>query len=148
VQTTFPVSPAEVHDALRAVSSIDIGDQVDFYLALRSVLLWSPDAAALFDALYQRFWGGWSDDLIRESSIPNPDLADEGRIEAAAGKGEYSPMEVLLQKDFADFKPDELAAVARACVEIARRIATRRSRRYRATSRGTRIDARRSISGT
>src|SRR5438309_392468 len=67
----FPVSPAEVHDALRAVGSIDIGDKVDFYLALRSVLLWSPDRAGVFDALFQRFWGGWSDELTRESSIPS-----------------------------------------------------------------------------
>ncbi len=141
----FPVSPAEVHDALRAVGSIDIGDRVDFYLALRSVLLWSPERASLFDALFQRFWGGWSDELTRESSIPSPDYADEGQMEAAAGRGEYSPMEVLLQKDFSEFQPEELAAVARACVEIARRIATRRSRRYRATPRGNRIDPRRSI---
>ena len=141
----FPVSPAEVHDALRAVRSIDIGDRVDFYLALRSVLLWSPDRGELFDALFARFWGGWAEDLIRESSTPSPDYASEGQIEAAAGQGEYSPMEVLLQKDFADFQPEELASVARACVEIARRIATRKSRRYRATSRGNRIDPRRSL---
>src|SRR4029453_6565966 len=107
----FPVSPAEVHDALRAIGSVDIGDRVDFYLALRSVLLWSPDRAEAFDALFARFWGGWSDELTRESSIPSPDYANEGEIEAAAGQGGYSPMVVLLQKDFAEFERKELAAV-------------------------------------
>ncbi len=142
----LPVSPAEVHDALRAVGSIDIGDRVDFYLALRSVLLWSPDQRELFDELFQRFWGAWAEDLTRESSAPSPDYTtDDGQVEAAAGQGEYSPLEVLLQKDFSEFQPEELAAVARACVDIARRIATRKSRRYRATTRGARIDARRSL---
>ena len=36
-------------------------------------------------------------------------------------------------------------AVARACVAIARRVATRKSRRYRITSRGSRVDPRRTI---
>ena len=66
---------------------------------LRSVLLWSPDRGELFDALFARFWGGWAEDLIRESSTPSPDYASEGQIEAAAGQGVYSPMEVLLQKE-------------------------------------------------
>ena len=141
----FPVSPAEVHDALRAVGSIDIGDRLDFYLALRSVLLWSPDKAELFDALFERFWGAWAEGLTRESSTPGPDDATEGQLDAAAGRGEYSSMEVLLHKDFSEFKPDELAAVARACVEIARKVATRKSRRFKATSRGNRVDPRRSL---
>jgi uncharacterized protein len=141
----FPVSPAEVHDALRAVRSIDIGDRSDFYLALRSVLLWSPDQRELFDELFARFWGGWAEDLIRESSAPSPDYATENQVEAAAGSGEYSPMEVLLQRDFSEFKPEDLAGVARACVEIARKIALRKSRRFRATTRGSRIDPRRSL---
>ena len=141
----FPVSPAEVHDALRAVHSIDIGDRADFYLALRSVLLWSPDRHELFDQLFERFWGVWAEDLTRESSVPSPEYQDDGEIEASTGQGEYSPMEVLLQQDFADFKPEDLAAVARACVEIARRIALRKSRRFRATTRGRRIDPRRSL---
>jgi uncharacterized protein len=141
----FAVSPAEVHDALRALGSIDIGDRADFYLALRSVLLWRPDQRELFDDLYRRFWGGWSDELTRESTVPSPDEEGDAPMEAAAGQGEYSPMEVLLQKDFSDFRPEDLAGVARACVEIARRVALRKSRRFRATTRGSRIDARRSL---
>lgn len=141
----FPVSPTEAHDVLRAVGCIDIGDRADFYLALRSVLLWSPDRRELFDQLFERFWGGWAEDLTRESSVPSPEHEDDGQLEASAGQGEYSPMEVLLQQDFADFKPEDLAAVARACVEIARKIALRKSRRFRATTRGSRIDPRRSL---
>src|SRR5439155_6671609 len=57
----------------------------------------------------------------------------------------YSSTAVLVEKDFSDFSPDELAQVARACMAIARKIAMRKSRRYRPTHRGGRIDPRRSL---
>src|SRR5205823_12872385 len=57
----------------------------------------------------------------------------------------YSAMQALIEKEFSDFRPEELGAVARACVAIAKRVATRKSRRYRLTSRGTRVDPRRTI---
>jgi uncharacterized protein with von Willebrand factor type A (vWA) domain len=141
----FPVSPAEVQDVLRAACVIDIGDRHEFYLTLRSVLLWDPKRRPEFDQLFERFWGAWSEEMAAEQE-PVPQYTTGSMQEAAVGQGDtYSPMEVLLQKDFAEFRPDELGAVARACVEIARRIAMRKSRRLIATHRGSRIDPRRSI---
>lgn len=142
----FPVSPAEVQDTLRAVRAIDIGDRQEFYLALRSVLLWDPRRRPEFDELFERFWGGWAEEIGAEAPEPVPQYAMESALQPAFGQGDsYSSMEVLLQKDFADFRPDDLSAVARACVDIARRIATRKSRRVKTTNRGSRIDPRRSI---
>ncbi|HZT09059.1 MAG TPA: VWA domain-containing protein [Chloroflexota bacterium] len=141
------VSPAEVHDAVRAIRVIDLGDRGEFYLALRSVLLWNPDQRPLFDELFERFWGGWSDEesLVREERAPTIAVAREEGAESQPSGDSYSAMEAVIEKDFSDFKPDELGAVARACVTIARRVATRKSRRYRITTRGTRVDPRRTI---
>ncbi len=140
-------SPAEVHDVVRALRFIDIGDRYEFYLTLRSVLLWNPDQQPLFDELFERFWGGWADEetIIREDQAPSVQSAQSERVESQSGDASYSAMEALMEKDFSDFKPEELASVARACVAIAKRVATRKSRRYRITSRGTRVDPRRTI---
>ena len=143
----FLVSPAEAQDTLRALAVLDLSDRVEFYLGLRSILVWDPDRHALFDELFEQFWGPWEE-------LPSPDVRVTNREEQSksnegtqsVGEGlTYSPMEVLMEKDFADFRADELGAVARACVVIARRIATRRSRRVRATPKGVRIDPRRTV---
>lgn len=142
----FPVSPPEVHDALRAMVAIDLGDRREFYLTLRAIYLWTPDKQPLFDELFERFWGSGDMGLPGPDQrvVQSSDVSQQGTRSVEQGLS-YSPTEVLLYKDFADFRPDELAAVARACVAIARRIATRKSRRYRVTSRGARIDPRRTF---
>ena len=43
----------------------------------------------------------------------------------------YSPVEVLASRDFSTFVPDEMQEIARAIMVVARRLATRESRRYR-----------------
>lgn len=143
----FAVSPPEVHDALRALTVIDVGDRREFYLALRSILVWHPDRRPLFDELFGQFWGSWAEDepLVREDrerTVTSPD----GHEQAIRPSGmAYSPTEVLLQKDFSEFRPEELGAVARACVAIAKRIATRKSRRVKVTTKGSRVDPRRTV---
>jgi uncharacterized protein with von Willebrand factor type A (vWA) domain len=143
----LPASPAEVHDVVRGLCFIDLGDRHEFYLTLRSILLWNPDQQPLFDELFERFWGGWADEetMIREDRAPTMQSAQSERVESQSSDATYSAMEALIQKDFSDFKPEELGAVARACVAIARRVATRKSRRYRITTKGSRIDPRRTI---
>ncbi len=140
-------SPAEVHDVVRALRVIDLGDRHEFYLTLRSILLWSPDQRPLFDELFERFWGGWADEetVIREERSPTMSSAQSERVESQSSDASYSAMEALMEKDFSDFRPDEMGAVARVCVAIAKRVATRRSRRYRMTNRGTKVDPRRTI---
>jgi hypothetical protein len=144
----FPVSPAEVQDALRVMSVIDLGDRRELYLSLRAVLLWDPERRAQFDELFERFWGAWAEEqlsLVREQrQLLSSSAGSQERQEQSAGPS-YSPIEVLVEKDFSDFRPDELGAVARACVAIAHRVATRRSRRVKPTHRGGRIDPRRTI---
>jgi uncharacterized protein with von Willebrand factor type A (vWA) domain len=143
----FLASPAEVQDALRAAGVIDLGDREDFYLALRTIFLVDPARRPEFDDLFARFWGAWSDELapLRQNQVQS--LAQtSGEEPPSQVSGEsYSPTEVLVEKDFADFTPDELAQVGRACVAIARKIAMRKSRRYQPTHKGGKVDPRRSI---
>jgi uncharacterized protein with von Willebrand factor type A (vWA) domain len=143
----FIVSPAEVQDGLRALGVVDISDRVEFYLALRSVFLWDRDRQAEYDELFERFWGMWA---LDERAMPKEQVTTKMGAEGGTRPGEqseisYSPAEILMQQDFSQFQPEELGAVARACVAIARRIATRKSRRVRVTARGKRIDPRRTI---
>jgi uncharacterized protein with von Willebrand factor type A (vWA) domain len=52
---------------------------------------------------------------------------------------------VLASRDFSTFVPDEMQEIARAIMVVARRLATRESRRYRSTQRGHAIDLRRTM---
>src|SRR5439155_863707 len=87
-----------------------------------------------------------------------PALASDGQPpsllswldEALQSQGEesipaYSPVELLTQKDFSTFTGNDLDEVSRLVVAIARRVATRLSRRVRAVRRGHALDLRRTI---
>ncbi len=145
----FPVSPAEAQDAMRALGVVDIGDRQEFYLTLRSILLWDPKRQSQFAELFEQFWGAWGDEqstLMRERPESTQKPENEIIVDQEGGLT-YSAMEALMEKDFSEFRADELDAVARACVAIAKRIATRKSRRYKPTVRGSRIDPRRTLRG-
>ncbi|MPZ14798.1 MAG: VWA domain-containing protein [Chloroflexi bacterium] len=140
------VNPADVHDVLRSLRVIDLGDRSDFYLSLRALLLRDPDRRGPFDELFEQFWGAGPEADAMPTQEQWRTMPEAGSESMRQPEGPtYSPMVALMQKDFSDFRPDELAAVARTCVSIARRIAMRRSRRVKPTNRGSRVDPRRTI---
>jgi uncharacterized protein len=57
----------------------------------------------------------------------------------------YSPVEAKTRKDFSTFSADDLEAISDLIVQIARRIATRLSRRMRPARRGLLVDLRRTM---
>jgi len=57
----------------------------------------------------------------------------------------YSPAELRARKDFSAFSADDLDAISELILLIARRIATRLSRRMRSAKRGTLVDLRRTM---
>lgn len=151
-------------DALRAVMRVDLGDRQDFRLALRSIMVSKPDELEQFELLFDLFWG---QQLLQESdeegegedgpvstqetrqtemAMASEEEAEEGEsdeqeVEAAL----YSPVEMLAGRDFSTFQADEMAAIARAIVQIARKLATRQSRRLRTSRKSPRIDLRRTV---
>lgn len=158
------VTPSEVIDALRTASAVDLGDREEFRLALRSVLTSRPDDLPVFDATFAEFWGPRLIERPEERgeeglAEKDPDAQGEERSVPQLARGDdaqqegeeeldmplYSPVETLAARDFSAFQADEMAEIARAILVVARRLATRESRRYRPAVRGHAVDMRRTM---
>jgi len=155
----LPVGPKEAADALRALAAVDVSNRRECYLALRAVLTSRYDDLAVFDEVFSEFWNPPAPRGTGADQPPElPALSADGQTpallswldEALQTQGEetipaYSPVELLTQKDFSAFSDDELDEVSRLVVAIARRVATRLSRRMRQVRRGHLLDLRRTI---
>jgi uncharacterized protein with von Willebrand factor type A (vWA) domain len=156
------VGAREAMDSLRALEVVDLSDRREMFLTLRTVLASGADAQRIFDPAFWEYWGA----LLRSEPQPGGGRSDEGmpqdgaealermliewKAEADAGDETdqvpaYSPVEVMTHKDFSAFGADELDEITRVVFAIARRVATRLSRRRRIAKRGHMIDLRRSI---
>jgi len=160
------VTPAQSGDALRALELVDLADRAEVHRALRTVLASRPEEFSAFDATFDAFWlsppTSTAIDATRapdgptaiEAHVPRiRDVALEfaGWSDPAEGEGEpvglpgLSDLEATMGRDFSTFGAealDEVEGVARA---LARRLATRKSRRLRFTRRRGRVDLRRTI---
>src|SRR5919202_2640685 len=158
------VTPSEVIDALRTADAVDLSDRDELKMALRSVLTSRPEDVPIHDATFDEFWRSRLPERVEEQgdhgvASEDPDAQGEERAQPQLAEGEegaeedeegvdmplYSPVEVLAGRDFSTFSPDEMAEIARAILVIARRLATRESRRYRSTQRGHAVDMRRTF---
>ena len=159
------VTPSEVIDAIKTADAVDLADRQEFKTALRSVLTARPEDIPIHDASFDEFWRGRLPDLMEErgeegiatqddqaagEEMPQPQVAEGDEAEADEDEEGmdmplYSPVEVLATRDFSTFVPDEMQDIARAILIVARRLATRESRRYRSTQRGHAIDLRRTM---
>ncbi|MDR5683877.1 MAG: VWA domain-containing protein [Armatimonadota bacterium] len=154
--------PAEIADALQALSRVDILDPTQFRLALRTTLAHSHQDLTTFDELFPLYWSAQGMRWER----PQPDgESSQGRVGESEGQGAasvqrwatqqtgegeqevpgYSAQEVLSRKDFSSFAAHELDEIAALVVTIARRIATRMSRRARRARHSHTIDMRRTL---
>ncbi|MDQ3810746.1 MAG: VWA domain-containing protein [Chloroflexota bacterium] len=159
------VTPSEVIDALRTADAVDLSDRQEFKLALRSVLTAKPEDIPIHDATFDEFWRTRLPERLEErgdeglaSQDPNAqgedmaqpqiaqgDDADQNEDEEGIDMPLYSPVEMLAGRDFSSFVADEMVEIARAILVVARRLATRESRRYRSTQRGHAVDLRRTM---
>jgi uncharacterized protein with von Willebrand factor type A (vWA) domain len=167
------VTPSEAIDSLRALGHIDIADREEFYLSLRTVMTSRLEDFPIFDEVFYSFWPAildeapWDEGSSRMDHMPsseNPAGEDTGeggeervtqQIEAAEeGEGEaedeeevagYSAEEMLATKDFSMFRADELEEMIRITLRMARKMATRLSRRMQRTKHGHLIDRRRTV---
>jgi uncharacterized protein with von Willebrand factor type A (vWA) domain len=159
------VTPSEVIDAIRTADAVDISDRQEFKTALRSVLTARPEDIPVHDASFDEFWRNRMPERVEErgeegvasqdpeaegEELPQPQVAEGDEAETDEDEEGldvplYSPVEVLATRDFSTFVPDEMQEIARAIMVVARRLATRESRRYRSTQRGHAIDLRRTM---
>jgi uncharacterized protein with von Willebrand factor type A (vWA) domain len=165
------VGPGRLQDGLRALGSVRLDNRDEVYHALRCAIVSRHDDMEAFDAAFATFWErAPRAELTHRPPLMQLDLpaqqgADPRRVDAhqvdsesedgdADADGDeqelpiaavYSADELLRERDFARFSPDELRR-ARALVE---RIATaspqRRSLRNRAAHDGRSIDLRRTL---
>ncbi|MDE3075621.1 MAG: VWA domain-containing protein, partial [Chloroflexota bacterium] len=165
------VTPSEVMDGLRALSSIDLTDRREFYLSLRTVMTSRMEDFPVFDQIFFSYWPAildeqpW-DEGSDQMTLPSSDKSSEDggedgdqtsrRIdvravddaEEAEGEEEvagYSAVERLATKDFSLFQADELEEMIRVTLRLARKMATRLSRRMQAARRSSVIDRRRTM---
>src|SRR5947209_18927867 len=159
------VTPSEVIDAIRTADAVDLSDRQEFKTALRSVLTAKPEDIPIHDASFDEFWRGRlperaeergeeglasQDEAAEGEELPQPQIAEGDEADADDDEEGldmplYSPVEILATRDFSTFVPDEMQDIARAIMLVARRLATRESRRYRSTQRGHAIDLRRTM---
>lgn len=160
------VGPIEAADALRAMAAVEVTDRHEVYLALRAVLASGQEAQRIFDQAFWEFWGSQPEPIDAPGAPGQPGtLALDGQqalervllewhddADEAAGEGErvpaYSPIEALTRKDFSTFSADELQEITAVVIAIARRVATRLSRRTRTARRGHLVDLRRTMRGS
>jgi uncharacterized protein len=155
------VTPGDSVDAARALPLVDLTDREELRLTLRGVLVHRPEDGPAFDRLFESFWGvgqrppeGW----LRRNRPPAPPRrerapfslerwvrteVDEEREEAQLPGP--SELESLGGQDFHSFGDEALGEVTRVARCIARRLATRRSRRWKPDRNGARPHLRRTL---
>lgn len=165
------VNPGRMIDLVQALDLIEIGRREDFYHATRGLLVHKREDIPLFDQAFELFWRkpveAWQDldissliqkkqqgpEFIPPPLIPPEEAAEEERDEGTSASEErvvveitktYSAREVLLQKDFADLSPEEVAAVKDLMGQLTLQLGERRTRRKRPGD-GHRLDLRRTL---
>ncbi len=156
------VTTSHAFDAVRALRCIGIEQRAQVYWALRCVLASRPEDFEVFDELFPQLFAAPGPRRMKparsgsKSKRPPPDGVAPAPSLSSWGKGAEpsdEPEEVpgasdrpaLAAKDFSSFGSDELEEIERIAARIARRLAARPSRRWKAARAGSRVDLRRTL---
>jgi uncharacterized protein with von Willebrand factor type A (vWA) domain len=143
----------------RALEELDAGRRDDVYWAGRITLVSRPEELENYDRAFEQFWDKGASAKVKPRptirfSIPQPDksvMPPKKTVEKSE-RGEeavrlrYSPVEVLRQKDFALYSPDEFAELQRLLADLRLSGVLKKSRRLEPAHRG-RHDPRRTLRG-
>lgn len=162
------ITPGRVIDAARSLEFIDLSLRQDFSSALKANFVSSKGDLAIYDELFEQFWGQIQEVLPRvavpTAEGPEADrtsgegtisisqeqespLKEEEAEEKKLGSG-YSPQEVLMVKDFSQFPPEDLEVLDQEFARLLSQLATRVSRRREPSAKGREMDFRRSFRRT
>jgi uncharacterized protein len=160
----FPLGVEHSRDAVRALASGTLESREAARLALRCVLVSRPEDLRLFDELFDDFFSAESAERPKGPSpkFPFPEAPRNDKEEPSLARwlrqGEENPdddnpeqspmasdMPALARKDFRDFTDEELSLIEQIAARIARKLAARPSRRWKAGRRGARVDLRRTM---
>jgi hypothetical protein len=154
------VGVGELLAAHRALGAVDAGRRDEAYFALRTTLCSHRDDLAAFDEAFDACFGAPGGAVPEDiGDLPRLALprgrdgraggeADDESLEAEPVPAAYSAVELLKDKDFADYTDAERALARQVIARLARRGPLRRSRRTRPSrSRGRRLDVRATVRG-
>lgn len=143
----------------RALEELDPGRRDDAYWAGRVTLVSRPEDIEVYDRAFKLFWdsGGnvktrarkkprLSVTIPEDSVAPPKETVEKNESGDEAVMLRYSPVEVLRNKDFALYTPEEFAELNRMLADLRLSGALRRSRRLEPAARG-RHDPRRTLRG-
>jgi uncharacterized protein with von Willebrand factor type A (vWA) domain len=156
------VGLSEEIDAAAALALVDLLDRAEVHRTLRIALRLPRDAWDLFDRLFEEYWDGrraphheaLDQAMKRDARGPAQWRWDGQRVrlempdERERPEGDtpsYSPEAALRRKPFEEFSESDLAALERMVAQLARKLATRRSRRLVPTPARGLVDLRRSF---
>jgi uncharacterized protein len=142
------VGVGELLSAHRALSAVDPSDRQASYFALRATLCSRHEDLAAFDAAFAEWFSppqqptepppGLSEAarmVLPRAALPAPQPASQLRAETELVPSAWSDVELLSEKDFADYSEDERVRARRLMRRLAATAPTRRSRRTRPAPR-------------
>ncbi len=156
-------NPTKLIDLCRSFEFIDVSNRMDFYAAARTIFVSRYDDLLIFDRIFFEFWTlvertpntdfgtGEEESSDKEEGIEreqSQQKAGEEAEEEAAEDEEptqtgYSADEVLVSKNLGQMSSEEIERARDIMAELISILATVRSRRSAATSKGSRLDLRR-----
>ncbi len=159
------ITPGRVIDAVRCLELIDLSVRKDFAEALKTNLVSSREEQAVFENLFEQFWGRVQKALAKriipseeveegpgtsEEKLLSLSVDEKPSAEKAGDLGEklstgYSLQEVLVTKDFSQFPPEDTATLEREFSRLLSRLAEKVSRRRAPASEGREMDFRRTL---
>jgi uncharacterized protein len=158
----FATSPEQISDLARILKRVGVMRRDNVYYASRALFVHKHSDLALFDRAFDLFFaiqGKPQQNFIDPTQSPvarglRPktiqQLAEEAKQNAPREGNEnapqseeipfYSASEVLRTKRFDQFTEEELIAARKFIAQIDWRVGLRKTRRYRRTARGARLD--------
>jgi uncharacterized protein with von Willebrand factor type A (vWA) domain len=152
-------------DVMEALQYVDLASRDEVYHTCRALLVFRVDQIPMFDRAFDAFWLGRIE--VRGVRL-EPDASDDARSGEGGSRGQgtayedawrpgetmgaadandaasASDLEVLADKDFSEFTPDEVALARAALDRLIWSPGERRTRRWVA-GHGSRIDLRRAF---
>ena len=168
------VGPPEVLDAIRSLSLVGFSEREDLYWLLFSNFVKKSEQRKIFDQAFHIFWKNpkiierMMSELLPVVRVENNDAEQISRRVSEAmtpvaqqfdnenesgseiefdASFTFSNDEVLQEKDFEQMSQDEIEEAKKAIQELKLPISNVRTRRYRSSDRGHKIDLRRTLKG-
>lgn len=148
------VTQAREIDVFRALKSIDLERPDDYRIALRTNLVSSREDEILFERVFHQYWGAAADAaagdyILARSEMISAELdagrSNEGHRDMLTEADSWGAEEVARRASLALRWDADAPPLEQLIAELARRLATRPSRRQHPARHGRRLDLRRSV---